>query len=68
MILTINVDSEVPVYRQIVDALRQMLVEGRLDAWRFSYPPYVSLPRILEFTSILLPKRTEFWPMKVGLI
>lgn len=30
MILRINVDSEVPVYRQIVDALRLMLLEGSL--------------------------------------
>ena len=30
MILKINVDSEVPVYRQIVDALRLMLLEGSL--------------------------------------
>jgi DNA-binding transcriptional regulator YhcF (GntR family) len=30
MILRINVDSEVPVYRQIVDALRPLLVEGTL--------------------------------------
>jgi DNA-binding transcriptional regulator YhcF (GntR family) len=30
MILKITVDSEVPVYRQIVDALRPMLVQGSL--------------------------------------
>ena len=30
MILRINVDSEVPVYRQIVDALRPLLVDGTL--------------------------------------
>ncbi|MEX2261081.1 MAG: GntR family transcriptional regulator [Bryobacteraceae bacterium] len=30
MILQINVDSEAPVYRQIVDALRPKLVEGEL--------------------------------------
>ena len=30
MILTINVESAVPVYRQIVDALRPKLVEGEL--------------------------------------
>jgi GntR family transcriptional regulator len=38
MILTVNVDSEVPVYRQIVDALRQMLVEGRLTPGDFLPP------------------------------
>jgi DNA-binding transcriptional regulator YhcF (GntR family) len=30
MILKINLASEVPVYRQIVDALRPLLVEGKL--------------------------------------
>jgi GntR family transcriptional regulator len=30
MILRINLDSEVPVYRQIVDALRPLLVDGTL--------------------------------------
>jgi GntR family transcriptional regulator len=30
MILKINVDSGIPVYRQIVDGLRPMLVEGTL--------------------------------------
>lgn len=29
MILSINIASEVPVYRQIVDALRPMLIEGK---------------------------------------
>jgi DNA-binding transcriptional regulator YhcF (GntR family) len=32
MILKINTGSEVPVYRQIVDALRPMLVDGELAA------------------------------------
>jgi DNA-binding transcriptional regulator YhcF (GntR family) len=32
MVIQINVDSEVPVYRQIVDALRPKLVEGELTA------------------------------------
>jgi DNA-binding transcriptional regulator YhcF (GntR family) len=30
MIVTINVDSDVPVYRQIVDALRPMFIEDKL--------------------------------------
>ncbi len=30
MILKINLASEVPVYRQVVDALRPLLVEGKL--------------------------------------
>ncbi len=30
MILKINLDSEVPVYRQIVDTVRPLLVEGKL--------------------------------------
>jgi DNA-binding transcriptional regulator YhcF (GntR family) len=32
VILRINVDSEAPVYRQIADAVRRMLVEGELRA------------------------------------
>jgi DNA-binding transcriptional regulator YhcF (GntR family) len=38
MILKINVDSEVPVYRQIVDALRPMFVEGKLVPGDFLPP------------------------------
>src|SRR6476620_5138532 len=46
MILKINVESEVPVYRQIVDALRLMLHEGALA-------PGVLLPPVRQLASDL---------------
>ena len=46
MLLKINLASEVPVYRQIVDALRPMLVEGKLA-------PGDSLPPVRQLAADL---------------